>query len=458
MNNSDFNLTFQKYVCDLFGLVPCKRAKLYFESAFKDEFIPTITELFKSISKQNKIKPTKCLSFDKDTNGFDFRDNFLQADNTTISLRTNKSGDKVSPRVVGQAGFETLNEYFSQILGRQIVNQFDIKNLILNHTEEILPIFLDHLFTSDLNIWIFNENNFYKYRILPKSDHLNFLLEKDNFSFTKDYDNWNESNTLKYKGISIAEIQIHKNRTFKFRFILSKLLLFLDEQVGNNETFGISAEKAICDVYNLTYPLHLVKRSSSRLIEKIKPSLGKLFSNEFHPIRFLGTDKGKITKQSKSPHDFELSDGSTLSVKTNTGKMVCPPEVGQPSLETFLTHFGHLVKPGEDINESIKECVFNNVEKMVNIYIQYLFLSDYILHLTLTENVNALIIKKPDLKILTFKNEKFNFTKKNPHDWNESNTLKYGDIRLGEFQLHKNRSGLKFRFHFENLIKLISRI
>jgi hypothetical protein len=297
-----------------------------------------------------------------------------------------------------------------------------------------------------------------KFKVIPKSDNLNFLLEKNNFSFTRDFSSWTESTTLKYKGISIAEIQIHKNRTFKFRFILSKLLLFLDEQVGNNETFGISAEKAICDVYNLTYPLHLVKRSSSRLIEKIKPSLGKLFSNDFHPIRFLGTDKGKITKQSKSPHDFELSDGSTLSLKTNTGKMVCPPEVGQPSLETFLTHFGHLVKPGEDINESIKECVFNNVEKMVNIYIQYLFLSDYILHITLTETVNALVIKKPDLNLFTFRSEKLNFTKKNPYDWNESNTVKYGDIRLGEFQLHKNRSGLKFRFHFENLIKLISHI
>jgi len=458
VNNSDFNLTFQKYICDLFNLVPCKRAKLYFEAAFKYEYIPTITKLINSISKNHRIKPIKCLSFDKDVNGFDFKDNFLQSDNTTISLRTNKSGDKISPRVVGQAGYETLNEYFSQILGREIINQFDIKKLILNHIEETLPIFLDHLFTSDLNIWIFNEKNLFKYRIFPKSDHLNFLLEKENFSFTKDYDNWNESNTLKYKGVSIAEIQIHKNRTFKFRFILSKLLLFLDEQVGNNETIGISAEKAICDLYNLTYPLHLVKRSSSKIIEKIKPSIEKVFSKEFYPIRFLGTDKGKITKQSKSPHDFELSDGSTLSVKTNTGKMVCPPEVGQPSLETFLNYFGHLVEPGEDINKSIKECVFNNVEKMVNVYIQYLFLSDYILHITLTETVKALFIKKPDLKKLTFKNENFNFTKKNPLDWNESNTLKYGDIRLGEFQLHKNRSGLKFRFHFENLIKLISQI
>lgn len=456
MNNSDFNLTFQQYICNYHKLIPCERASAYFNKAYKVSFIPSISKLYDEIKQHLGSVPVKCLTFDKDLNGFDYTDNFLTQNNTTISIRTNKNGDKVAPRLVGQAGYKVLNEYFSSILGREIISQNDIKELFINYTDEVVPIFLDNLFSSDTNIWIFNEGGSLKFKIIPKSDNLNFFLEKNNFSFTRDFSSWTESTTLKYKGISIAEIQIHKNRTFKFRFILSKLLLFLNDQVINNETFGISAEKAICDLYNLTYPLHLVKRSSSRIIDKIKPSIEKLFNKEFYPIRFLGTDKGKITKQSKSPHDFELSDGSTLSVKTNTGKMVCPPEVGQPSLETFLTHFGHLVVPGADINESIKECVFNNVEKMVNIYIQYLFLSDYIMHLTLTETVKALVIKKPDLKLLTFKNENFNFTKKNPLDWNESNTLKYGDIRLGEFQLHKNRSGLKFRFHFENLIKLIS--
>ncbi len=458
MNNSDFNLTFQQYICDYHKLIPCERANAYFRKAYKVSFIPSISKLYDEIKQRLGSVPVKCLTFNKDLNGFDYTDNFLTQNNTTISIRTNKSGDKVAPRLVGQAGYKVLNEYFSSILGREIISQSDIKELFINYADEVIPIFLDNLFSSDTNIWIFNESGSLKFKVIPKSDNLNFFLEKNNFSFTRDFSSWTESTTLKYKGISIAEIQIHKNRTFKFRFILSKLLLFLNEQVINNETFGISAEKAICDLYNLTYPLHLVKRSSSRIIDKIKPSIEKLFSKEFYPIRFLGTYKGKITKQSKSPHDFELSDGSTLSVKTNTGKMVCPPEVGQPSLETFLTHFGHLVEPGKDIIESIKECVFNNVEKMVSIYIQYLFLSDYILHLTLTETVNALVIKKPDLKSLTFKNENFNFTKKNPLDWNESNTLKYGDIRLGEFQLHKNRSGLKFRFHFENLIKLITHI
>ena len=49
-------------------------------------------------------------------------------------------------------------------------------------------------------------------------------FKKENFSFTKTLENWNESNTIKYsvsnneKPISIGEFQVHKNRNcFKFR-------------------------------------------------------------------------------------------------------------------------------------------------------------------------------------------------------------------------------------------------
>jgi hypothetical protein len=458
MNNSDFNLTFQKYICDHHNLNPSKKARAYFQNAYNEKFIPPIRKLYDDIKRHIETSPVKCLTYDKDLNGYDYKDNFLTENNRTISIRTNKKGDKVAPRLVGQAGYKILNEYFSSILRREIISQFDIKELFINYTDEVIPILLDNLFNSDINIWIFNDNSSFDYKIFPKSDNLNFLLEKNNFTFTRDLASWTESTTLKYKGISIAEIQIHKNRTFKFRFILSKLLLFLNDQITNNETLGISAEKAICDLYDLAYPLHIVKRSSNIFVEKIKSSIEKIFTNEFYPIRFLGSNKGNITKRSKSPHDFELSDGSTLSLKTNTGKMVCPPEVGQPSLDTFLSHFGHLIEPGEDINNSIKECVFKNIGTMINVYIHYLFLSDYILHVTVAESVKAIIIKKTDFNSFFFNNENFSFTRKNPVDWNESNTLKYNDLRMGEFQLHKNRSGLKFRFHFENLIKIISQI
>ncbi len=53
-----------------------------------------------------------------------------------------------------------------------------------------------------------------------------------------------------------------------------------------------------------------------------------------------------------------------------------------------------------------------------------------------------------------FKKEKFTFTR-DLDDWNESNTVKYEGINIGEFQVHKNRNSLKFRFDMRNLIKLL---
>jgi hypothetical protein len=187
MNNSDFNLTFQQFICDYHKLIPSEKAKAYFRKAYKVSFIPAISKLYNDVKQQVGSIPVKCLTFDKDLNGFDYADNFLTQNNTTISIRTNKNGDKVAPRLVGQAGYKVLNEYFSSILGRQIISQDDIKELFINFTDEVIPIFLDNLFSSDTNIWIFNESGSLKFKVIPKSDNLNFLLEKNNFSFTRDF-------------------------------------------------------------------------------------------------------------------------------------------------------------------------------------------------------------------------------------------------------------------------------
>ena len=53
-----------------------------------------------------------------------------------------------------------------------------------------------------------------------------------------------------------------------------------------------------------------------------------------------------------------------------------------------------------------------------------------------------------------FKKDKFTFTK-NLENWNESNTVKYYGITIGEFQVHNNRNCLKFRFDMKNLIELL---
>lgn len=50
----------------------------------------------------------------------------------------------------------------------------------------------------------------------------------------------------------------------------------------------------------------------------------------------------------------------------------------------------------------------------------------------------------------------FSFTKEKLEEWNESNTVKYKGISIGEFQVHKARDCYKFRFNLENLEKVVS--
>ena len=47
---------------------------------------------------------------------------------------------------------------------------------------------------------------------------------------------------------------------------------------------------------------------------------------------------------------------------------------------------------------------------------------------------------------------------KNSDNWNEGSTLKYNNKNIGEFQFHKNRDCIKFRFFMLNLINQINNI
>ena len=54
-----------------------------------------------------------------------------------------------------------------------------------------------------------------------------------------------------------------------------------------------------------------------------------------------------------------------------------------------------------------------------------------------------------------WKREKFTFTRPTIEKWNESNTVKYDGISIGEFQVHNNRNCYKFRFNMKNLLDMI---
>ena len=59
-----------------------------------------------------------------------------------------------------------------------------------------------------------------------------------------------------------------------------------------------------------------------------------------------------------------------------------------------------------------------------------------------------------DINIFEWKKEKFSFSKTETN-WNESCTVKYNGISLGEYQVHNHRNNYKFRFNFENLCSIL---
>lgn len=229
----------------------------------------------------------------------------------------------------------------------------------------------------------------------------------------------------------------------------------------NTETLGMSAEKAICDVFNIYYDEDLVKRSDNALVLELIPIIQDAFNdkNMPKPIKHIGKDKGTRGKQSKSPYDFMLEGNKTLSVKTNlnaTSAKVCPPEVGQPGKETFLIYFGHLFEK-EFSNDEFKKVVLDKIDKMIPIYFDHLFDCDYLLWIAFDnrkQNYVYNIISKLDN--IVWENEYFSFTKNTVESWNESTTVKYKGITIGEFQVHNHRNSYKFRFHFPNLLKLLN--
>lgn len=82
----------------------------------------------------------------------------------------------------------------------------------------MMPIYTKFLFDSDYMLWIRKNKNKYDYQIFPQELLHKFKWEKVLFSFTKPtIQDWNDSNTLKYNGISIGEFQVHRNRnSYKF--------------------------------------------------------------------------------------------------------------------------------------------------------------------------------------------------------------------------------------------------
>ena len=271
----------------------------------------------------------------------------------------------------------------------------------------------------------------------------------------------------------------------------------------NNETLGMSAEKVICDIYNLdcsNIKHRSYKPFESKLVEELKKAVLKIPKI----ISYEGKNKGLRGGQSKSTIDFKMVGNKTLSVKTTNGTgMLCPSECGQPGTDTFDKYFGHLYN-GKIDPDKARKLVIKKIDQMLPIYFEHLFDNDFLLFIHLPfkggrdgkelifpkedEPPGTHIFDKTDLNKIKWDMKDISFTSnrvlsendvtsllKKKEDaekknlikaveeikeklkpiWVESQTIKHKGVSVAEFQIHRHRKSYKFRFNMFNLRKLL---
>lgn len=230
----------------------------------------------------------------------------------------------------------------------------------------------------------------------------------------------------------------------------------------NNETIGISAEIAIADHFNVFVNDEYRARSNRQIVDFLEPVIDKAFSssNLPKPIRLIAEDQ--------NPVDFLLDGEKTLSVKTNQklqGK-VAPQNIGQPTSDTYFNYFSRLYeefvipKEYDKRAQLFKSVTIDKIDEVMSMYWDNLFDCDYLIHFYNFINTDNELTNAPLYKLYhhsigqNFIKDKFTFTQTKT-SWNESNTVKYSNVSIGEFQVHNNRNCFKFRFNMKGINQLI---
>jgi hypothetical protein len=164
---------------------------------------------------------------------------FLLKGESTLSVKSNmRQLGKVAPQNIGQPTSATFWSKLPELVppGVKISDlSYEesaqlFKQVALTDTATLLTAYWENLFECDFLIYVFN--------VLDANDNLSSgpsvrVYEKaqspiwdiSKIDFSQNIKTWNESCTVKYRGTSIGEFQVHNNRNcFKFRFNLGGLI------------------------------------------------------------------------------------------------------------------------------------------------------------------------------------------------------------------------------------------
>ena len=226
------------------------------------------------------------------------------------------------------------------------------------------------------------------------------------------------------------------------------------------EQVGISAEVAVADLTGVAVTAHYRSRGRPELVSHISPALVDVVKKIPKPTRHIAEDQ--------NPIDFMLEGDKTLSVKSNmrdAGK-IAPQNIGQPTSSTFWELLPQLVPEGSDPKrlsyadsaKLFKQVALTDTVTLLTEYWKNLFDCDYLIYVydvltasnQLSKSTAARLFEKS--KSPQWEKSKISFTQ-SLTTWNESCTVKYNGVSIGEFQVHNNRNCFKFRFNISGLIE-----
>ena len=226
------------------------------------------------------------------------------------------------------------------------------------------------------------------------------------------------------------------------------------------EQVGISAEVAVADLTGVAIADHYRRRGRPELVQHISPALVSVVNRIPKPTRHIAEDQ--------NPIDFMLEGDKTLSVKSNmksAGK-IAPQKIGQPTAATFWGLLPHLAPEGStsgnlsyaESAKLFKKVALSKTAELLTAYWENLFDCDYLIYVYNVLTSSNQLSRSPSARLFEksrspqWEKSKISFTQ-SLATWNESCTVKYYGISIGEFQVHNNRDCFKFRFNISGLIE-----
>jgi hypothetical protein len=226
------------------------------------------------------------------------------------------------------------------------------------------------------------------------------------------------------------------------------------------EIIGISAEVAIADEFDIQVTENYRYRADRRVVEMTRKVVKDAFEEYQVPQPLVHI------AERQNPVDFTIVGGKILSVKSNQRALgkVAPQNIGQPTATTYWRYFkgfadGELPETYAGKAAMFKRVSIARIDEVMTRYWQNMFECDYLLHFygflsksgELTAAPKFVGFSKKDPPF--WERKAFTFTQ-SAATWNESNSVKYAGVTIGEFQVHVQRDCLKFRFNMDGVAKL----